>query len=101
MLRYNRKTRCTLGGHSENLSFILDSFKNICIGQGHNNAHISSMKTDLSYPIKMHSRSYGFSLPRFGYLKIMHSAIYFRSYLVYPIPMSTMAKRSKIYTDNR
>ena len=102
MLRYNRKTRCTLEGHSKNLSVILGGIQNICIGQGHNNVHISSMKgLNISNPIRLHSRPYGLSVPILRYFKNKYSSIYYEAYIEETIPMSTMLKKSKIYKDNR
>lgn len=99
MLKYNRKIPCTLEGHSKNLSFILYSFKNMCIDQGHNNVHVSSTKINISYPIEMHSRSYSyrFSPPKLRQFRVKIS-IFDESDIVYPIPMSEMIKG---YSDNK
>lgn len=101
MLKYNRKIPCTLEGHSKKLSFILDSFKNMCIDQGHNNVHVSSTKINISYSIWFRSRPYGLNVPVLRYFKNKYSSIYYETYIEETIPMSTMAKRSKFYKDNR
>ena len=101
MLRYNRKIPCTLEGHSKKLSFILGGIQNICIVQNHNNVHISSMGIDVSYPMKIHSRPYGLSIPVFRYFKNKYSSMYYEAYIEEAIPMSTMVKKSKNYKDNR
>lgn len=96
MLKYNRKTRCTLEGHSKSLSVILGGIKNICIGQGHNNVHISSMKAlDISNPIRFRSRPYRLNVPILRYFKNKYLSIYYESDIEETIPMSTMVKRSK------
>lgn len=103
MLKYNRKTRWALKWHSKKpkLPSILDSFKNMCIDQGHNNVHVTMKLIDISYPMRMHSRSYESNLPRLRYIKNKYSSIYYEAYTLDPIPMSAMVKKSKIYKDNR
>lgn len=105
MLRYNEKEALTIKSKTKNnLSYLLGSMWNICFDlyDGRNRVDFSTSRGHFrSEPLSLRATPYNFTVPILRYFKNKHSSIYYESYIEKTIPMSTIAKKSKIYKDNR